>query len=49
MNWWIILIIIVILGFIVGNILLLKHSANFKFEKPDIEEKNGTNNDEQNP
>lgn len=35
MNWWVILIIAVILGFIAGNILLLKQSANFKFEKPD--------------
>ena len=35
MNWWIILLIVVILGFIFGNILLLKQSANFKFKKPD--------------
>lgn len=35
MNWWVILVIAVILGFIAGNILLLKQSANFKFEKPD--------------
>lgn len=49
MNWWIVLIIAVILGFIVGNILLLKQSANFKFEKPDKEDKKGKTDSEDNP
>ena len=40
MNWWVVLIIVVILGFIIGNILLLKQSAKFKFEKPKEQDKN---------
>ena len=34
MNMWVLLIIAVVLGLIVGNILLLKHSANMKLPKP---------------
>lgn len=33
MSAWVILIIVVVLGLIVGNILLLKDSANMKLPK----------------
>lgn len=34
MSEWVWLIIVIVLGLVVGNILLLKHSANMKLPKP---------------
>lgn len=46
MNVWVWLIIILVLGFILSNLLLLKASAGTKFEKKKLTKDNAANSSE---
>jgi uncharacterized membrane-anchored protein YhcB (DUF1043 family) len=50
-TFWVVIIIVIVLGVVVGNITLLKYSAKFKFPTPlkkndDKQKKNGFEDEE---
>jgi len=47
MNWWVVLIIVLALGMILGNILLVKYTANMKMPKPKHDNNKNWDDDEE--